>query len=76
MMPINSIYIGWNNSTFPLEKAIKISPSGHVITYIHCLENAGFMDIILYEPIECLNKIIQQIKINLMSIWREIKGKV
>ncbi len=76
MMPINSIYFGWNNDTFPLEKAIYISPSGHVSTFIHCLENSGFINQILYDPVECLNKIIQQIKINLMSIWREIKGKV
>ena len=76
MMPINSIYIGWNNQELAQKQFIKILPSGYVITYIHCLENSGFLNEKIYDPIELINQIIKTIKINLMNGWRLIKGKV
>lgn len=71
--PINSIYIGWNNPEFAKRQLFKMV-DGQVITFIHCLENAGFFE--RYDPVELINKIIKSIKKDLMDVWRQTKGKV
>ena len=76
MMPIKSIYIGWNNKKFAKKKLIEILPSGYIRTFIDCLEDSGFINYNVEDPVELLNEIIKNIKIDLMKIWRERKNGV
>lgn len=74
--PIKSIYIGWNNEEFSRHKHVEITEYGTVRTFIDCLEDSGFITGIIHDPVEILYSIIKQMKINLMSIWRQNKGSV
>jgi hypothetical protein len=75
-MPIRSIYIEWNNKFFASKKHLEISESGHIRTFIDCLEDAGFIQNQTENPVQILYKIIREIENSLMKKWRLIKNGV
>jgi hypothetical protein len=76
LMPIKSIYISWNDKNFAQKKIIEITDTGYVRTFIDCLEDSGFITDDIYDPVQTLNDIIKEIKIDLMKRWRLTKKKV
>jgi len=75
-LSINSIYTKWNDYTFARKKLIEISPDGNVRTYIHCLEDSGFLTHAIDDPIDVLKQIIFEIKKKLICSWRHKKSIV
>jgi len=75
-LPIKAIYPNWNDEFIAQQQLFKIYSDGTIRTYIDCLDDAGFITHIVHDPIQLLNSIVQQIKSDLMKIWRAKKGKV
>ena len=76
LIPIKAIYIQWNNSDFIQKRLIQITNEGYVRTYIECMEDSGFINEYIYDPVELLYNIVLMIRLAFMSKWREIKKSV
>jgi len=74
---IRALYPNWFDSSIAELKLFEISPTGEIITYIDCLENAGFIKQLITNPIEFIEgTIIWKIKSTLMEMWRSTKGGI